>query len=240
MVRCIKASSVARDGCSRRERVTPLAAMCPQNVSRSTDQRYTAVFKLTQSHCPPGNTQVNWCSPHRCSPYWSRSTRIAQLVPPRTPNRHFHFGALHRNRPLRGTEVTAMAQMPVPTCSSRAADADTRANLVMIGTAKSLNAVAPHVVGHNKDTMQAPGCQKHLKMLAFKDVLNSNSAFRTGPAGAGCASRWQALRLLQFLLRVEAAMSRQPGIRRFTRRESLCQSDHCRHRGMGSTVVSDA
>lgn len=129
-----------------------------------------------------------------------------------------------------------MAQMPEPTYRSRAADANTGANLVMIGTAKSLKAVAVHVLGHNKDTMPASGRQKHLEMLAFKDVLTSNSAFRTGPAGAGCASRWQDRRLLQFLCewRGDAAMSRRPGLRRFTRRESLCQADQCRHRGMES------
>lgn len=135
-----------------------------------------------------------------------------------------------------------MAQMPLRICSSRAAEAYTRANLVMTSATKSLDTVAAQVVDHHKDTMQASGRQKHQEMLAFKGVLNSNSAFRTGPAGASCASRRQDFRLLQFLSewRGDAAMSWQPGLRRFTRRESLGQSDQCRHRGMESPMVSNA
>ena len=76
-----------------------------------------------------------------------------------------------------------MAQMPVPACSSRAADANNGANLVLIGTAKSLDSVATHVAGHNKDTIPASGHQEHLEMLAFNDVLNSKLVLRGHPAG---------------------------------------------------------
>lgn len=238
MVRCIKASSVARDGYSRRERVTPVAAMRLKTFHAATDQRYTAVLKVTQSRCPPGNTLVSWCSPHMepINPHCP-----ARAAP--HAHRHCHCGVLRRTRPLRGGQVTAMAQVPVSTCSSRAADAYTGANLgMMISAVKSLDAVAAHIEGHNKDTRQAPGRQKHLEMLAFKDVLSSKSTFRTVPAGAGCARRWQDRRRLQFLCewRGAAALSRQPGLGRFTQRESLCQADQCRHRGMESTMVSSA